>query len=131
MKLKTLLVINAILLGFFGFTPLLAPEASAAPYGITLDPVSKHLNQLLGAVYLGFAVLAWMARKVTAPDAIQAILLAFFISYGISMIVTIIDVLSGLGNALGWSSVALYLLMLLGFGYYLLVKPALPDEQLS
>ncbi len=124
MKLKTLLVINAILLGFFGFISLLAPEASATPYGLTLDPLSKHLNQLLGAFFLGFAVLAWMARKVTAPDAIRAILLAFFLSYSIAMIVTIIDVLSGLGNALGWSSVAIYLLMLLGFGYFLFVKPS-------
>ena len=124
MKLKTLLVINAILLGFFGLTSLLVPEASATPYGLTLDPLSKHLNQLLGAFFLGLAVLAWMARKVTAPDAIRAILLAFFFSYSIAMIVTIIDVLSGLGNALGWSSVAIYLLMLLGFGYFLFVKPS-------
>jgi hypothetical protein len=124
MKFKTLLVINAILLGFFGLTSLLAPEASATPYGVTLDPLSKHLNQLLGAFFLGLAVLAWMARRVTAPDAIRAILLAFIISYSIAMIVTIIDVLSGLGNALGWSSVAIYLLMLLGFGYFLFVKPS-------
>lgn len=124
MKLKTLLVINAILLGFFGFISLLAPEASATPYGVTLDPLSKHLTQLLGAFYLGFAVLAWMARKVTDSNALRAILLAFFISYSIAMIVTIIDVLSGLGNALGWSSVALYLLLLLGFGYFLFVKPS-------
>ena len=123
MKLKTLLIINAVLLGFFGLTSLLAPTASATMYGVTLDPVSKHLNQLLGAFYLGLAVLAWMARKVTDPNALRAILLAFFITYSIAMIVTIIDVLSGLGNALGWSSIALYLLLLLGFGYFLFVRP--------
>jgi hypothetical protein len=124
MKLKTLLVINAILLGLLGLASLLAPEASATPYGLTLDPLSKHLNQTLGAFFLGLAVLSWMSRNVTAPDAIRAILLAFFISYSIAMIIAIIDILSGLGNALGWSSVAIYLLLLLGFGYYLFVKPS-------
>ena len=124
MKLKTILVINAILLGLFGLTSLLAPEASATPYGLTLDPLSKHLNQVLGAFFLGFAVLSWMSRKVTDSNALRAILLAFFISYSIAMIIGIIDILSAVGNAVGWSSVALYLLLLLGFGYYLFVKPS-------
>ena len=124
MKLKTILVINAILLGLIGLTSLLAPEASATPYGLTLDPVSKHLNQILGAFFLGLAVLSWMSRKVTDSNALRAILLAFFISYSIAMIIGVIDILSAVGNAVGWSSVALYLLLLLGFGYYLFVKPS-------
>jgi hypothetical protein len=124
MKLKTILVINAILLGLFGLTSLLAPEASATPYGLTLDPLSKHLSQVLGAFFLGLAVLSWMSGKVTDSNALRAILLAFFISYLISIIISIIDILSGLGNAFGWSSVVLYLLLLIGFGYYLFVKPS-------
>ena len=124
MKLKTLLVINAILLVLFGFPSILAPEALVKPYGVTLDPVAKHNVQTLGAYYLGLAVLSWMARKVTDSNALRAILLAFFISYLISMIISILDILSGLGNAFGWSSVVLYLLLLIGFGYYLFVKPS-------
>jgi hypothetical protein len=133
MKLKTLLVINAILLGFFGLTQTLIPAATAATYGATLDPVAKHNLQTLGAYYLGLAVLSWMARKVTDSNALRAILLAFFISYSIAMIIGIIDLLAIPFNALAWSNILLYLLLLIGFGYYLFVKPsaALPDEQLS
>ena len=124
MKLKTILVINAILLGLFGLTSLLAPEASATPYGLTLDPLSKHLNQVLGAFWLGLAVLSWMSRKVTDSNALRAILLAFFISYSIATIIGIIDLLSVPWNALGWSNIVLYLLLISGFGYYLFVKPS-------
>ena len=124
MKLKTILVINAILLGLFGLASLFAPEASAAPYGLTLDPLSKHLNQLLGAFFLGLAVLSWMSRKVTDSNAQRAILLAFFISYSIATIIGIIDLLSVPWNALGWSNIVLYLLLISGFGYYLFVKPS-------
>ena len=125
MKLKTILVINAILLGLFGLIQLFTPDALAAGYGVTLDPVAKHNIQNLGALYLGLAVLSWMARKITDAYALRAILLAFFISYSITMIIGIID-LSRLGsvNVAGWSTVALYLLLLLGFGYYLFVKPS-------
>ena len=123
MKLKTILVINAILLVLFAFPSIFAAEALAKPYGVTLDPVAKHNVQTLGAFYLGLAVLSWMSRNVTDSNAIRAILLAFFITYSVSMIIGIIDMLSGLGNAAGWSSVVIYLLLLLGFGYYLFVKP--------
>ena len=124
MKLKTLLVINAILLVLFGFPSILAPEALAKPYGVTLDPVAKHNVQTLGAYYLGLAVLSWMARKVTDSNALRAILLAFFISYSIATIIGIIDLLSVPWNALGWSNIVLYLLLISGFGYYLFVKPS-------
>jgi len=124
MKLKTLLVINAILLGFFGLTQTLMPAATAAPLGITLDPVAKHNVQTLGAYYLGLAVLAWMTRNVTDSYSLRAILLAFFISYSIATIIGIIDLLSVPWNALGWSNIVLYLLLISGFGYYLFVKPS-------
>jgi len=124
MKLKTILVINAFILGFFGLTQTLIPTTTAAPYGVTLDPVAKHNVQSLGAYYLGLAVLSWMSRKVTDSNALRAILLAFFISYSIATIIGIIDLLSVPWNALGWSSIVLYLLLISGFGYYLFVKPS-------
>jgi len=101
MKLKTILVINAFILGFFGLTQTLIPTTTAAPYGVTLDPVAKHNVQSLGAYYLGLAVLSWMSRKVTDSNALRAILLAFFISYSIATIIGIIDLLSVPWNALG------------------------------
>jgi len=124
MKLKTILVINAIILVIFGIPSLFTPDALAAGYGVTLDSVGKHNVQNLGALYLGLAVLSWMAGKITDAYALRAISLSFFISYGITMIIGIID-LSALGgfNAPGWSSIAIYLLLVLGFGYYLFMKP--------
>ena len=61
MKLNTLMVINAILATVFGCAFVLAPTATGTLYGVTLDPVSKHLAQLLGAAYLGIGVVTWMA----------------------------------------------------------------------
>lgn len=124
MKLNTLMVINAILATVFGCAFVLAPTATGTLYGVTLDPVSKHLAQLLGAAYLGIGVVTWMARKAAASDALRAIVLAYFISNSIAFIVALINQLASVGNALGWSSVAIYLLLALGYAYFQFVKPS-------
>ena len=124
MKLNTLLVINAILAVVFGLAFLLAPTATSTLYGNTLDPVSKYLGQLLGAAFIGVGIVTWMARKAAASDALRAIVLAYFIANSISFIVALINQLAGVVNALGWSSVAIYLLFALGYAYFQFVKPS-------
>jgi len=43
-------------------------------------------------------------------------------------VVALINQLSGLVNALGWSTVALYLLFALGYGYFQFKKPDTATE---
>jgi hypothetical protein len=124
MKLSTLMVINAILAVVFGLAFLLAPTATSTLYGNTLDPVSKYLGQLLGAAFIGVGIVTWMARKAAASDALRAIVLGYFIANSISFIVALINQLAGVVNAVGWSSVALYLLFALGYAYFQFVKPS-------
>jgi len=125
MKLSTLLVINAILAVVFGLAFVLAPDATGTLYGVTGDdPVSTYLAQLLGAAFIGVGVVTWMARKAAASDALQAVVLAYFISNSIAFVVALINQLAGVVNALGWLSVALYLLLALGYAYFQFVKPS-------
>jgi len=127
MKLNTLLVINAILAVVFGLAFVLAPTATGTLYGVGVtpqDPVSKYLAQLLGAAFIGVVVVTWMARKAAASDALRAIVLAYFISNSIAFIVALIAQLAGVVNALGWFSVAIYLLLALGYAYFHFVKPS-------
>ena len=52
---------------------------------------------------------------------------AIVVGYGtgttIGFIVALLAQLSGVMNAFGWSAVGIYLLLALGYGYFLLVKP--------
>jgi hypothetical protein len=43
--------------------------------------------------------------------------------FGIGFVVALIGQLSGLVNALGWLTVALYFFLAIGFGYHALKKP--------
>ena len=82
------------------------------------------MGRLFGSALIGFALLTWMARNATDSDARRAIVLALFISECIGFIVTLIGQINNVVNVLGWSSVAIYLLLALGFGYFQFFKNA-------
>ncbi len=82
------------------------------------------MGQLFGAALIGFAALTWTARNATDSDAGRAILLALFVADAIGFAVALIGQLGGIVNALGWSTVVIYLVLALGFGYFRFAKQA-------
>lgn len=124
MKLKTLMTINAIVAIVFGVAFVIVPTQAYSLYDITADEQLIYMGQLFGAALIGFALLTWMARNATDSDARKAIVLALFISNGIGFVVALIGQLGNVVNAFGWSTVAIYLLLALGFGYFQFFKPA-------
>ncbi|MBA7573436.1 hypothetical protein ES708_15233 [subsurface metagenome] len=124
MKLKTLMIINAIVAIVFGVTFVIVPAQAYSLYDITANEQLVYMGQLFGAALIGFALLTWMARNATDSDARRAIVLALFIADGIGFVVALIGQLSNVVNAFGWSTVAIYLLLALGFGYFQFFKPA-------
>jgi hypothetical protein len=71
---------------------------------------------------MGNLMLTWFARNSQESEARWSIVLALFVYDAIGFIVTLISILSGTLNSLGWLVVALYLFLALGFGYFLLPK---------
>ncbi len=123
MKLKTLFIIHAIIALFFGIVFVFAPAATLAPYGVTTNATGLSLGRLLGAAYLGFAVIAWCARNTEESAARQAIVLGFFLGFTAGFGASLYSQLNGVANALGWANVGIYLLLALGYGYFRLAKP--------
>jgi hypothetical protein len=123
MKLSNLLVVSAVISAAFGVAFLVASGPVAAIYGITLDKAGMVVAQLFGAALVAFAVLNWFARNVTDPDARQALVLSNLVGLVIGFVVLLIAQLGGIANALGWSTVAIYLLLALGFAYIQFMRP--------
>ena len=124
MKFSTWLTIAAVVAVVFGLAFVLVTGPLLSVYGITLDKAGTLVAQLFGASLLGFAVLNWFARGVTDREARQAILLANLASDAVGFVMALIGQLAGVANALGWSTVALYLLLALGFAYFQFMKPS-------
>jgi len=124
MKLSTMFIIYAVVSAIFGFTFVFVPETALAFYGITLSPGGITIARLFGAALLEFALLSWFVRNAGDSEARKAIILAIFVGEAVGFVVALFGQLSGVVNALGWSTVAVYLLLALGFGYFQFIKPS-------
>lgn len=124
MKLNTLMTVNAVIAGVFGLAFVAVPARVLSIYGVTAGAQFAYVAQLFGAALLGFALLTWVARNAGDSEARSAIILALFVSDAIGFVIALIAQLRNVVNAVGWSTVVIYLLLALGFGYFQLKKPA-------
>ena len=124
MKIGNLLVVNAVIACVFGLGFVFAPAKVLAQYGLTVDAGFGLVAQLFGAALLGYAILTWSARKAGDSDARRAIVLALFVSNAVGFVLALMAQLKGLVNTLGWSTVAIYLVLALGFAYFQFTKPS-------
>ena len=130
MKLTTFLIINAIIAVVFGLGFVLFPGQVTSLYGPEASAPLEYVGQLFGAALLAFAALTWFARNAPDSEARRAILLALFVGDSVGFVVALIGQLGGVMNALGWSTVAIYLLLAIGFYYFRFVaKPEATDVE--
>jgi len=124
MKFSTLMSIKAVICLFFGVGEVLLPTTLMSYYGATLDPGGAFMAQLFGSAFILLGLLLWLMRNTTEVSTVKAFSMSLFIGDAVGFVVSLIAVLNGVVNALGWTTVALYLLIGLGFGYFWLNPPA-------
>ena len=107
----------------FGAGGLVVPQMMATAFGAGLDPMGMALARLASASYIGFAVLAWLARDLTDPSAWRAVAGADAIAWALGALVLMVAILSGLGDARAWALVALQVLFALAWSL-VLVRPS-------
>ncbi len=123
MKLSTFMPIAAVIALGFGLAFILVPTQTMSLYGVVLEEAGQWLGRYLGSAFIGIAVLNWSARKAPEGEALRAVVLGDFVLSVTGLIVAVLDVIYGSGNALVWSTVVLYLFLTLGFGYFQFAKP--------
>lgn len=122
MKYRTMMIIKAIVCLCFGPLLLLVPGWLLNFLGSSYGPGAALTAREYGAALIGMLLLTWLARNAEASVARCAIIWHFFVYDAIALVVTLIILLSGGLNILGWGIVAIYLFFTLGFGYLLLPK---------
>lgn len=123
MNIKNLFMINAIVALVFGVVFVLIPEQALAQYGITMPKAGLLMARLFGAALLAIGVVSWFAQSM-GSDAQSGIMLAIIVGNGAGFIVSLLAQLDKVPNNLGWSTVAIYLLLGLGFAYFKFMKPS-------
>jgi hypothetical protein len=116
MNTRTVLTLSAVVAVIFALGLLLMPAFMGTLYGTGTSPNQLLLARLFGAALLGFGVINWAARDMDY-SALRPIILGNLVGDVVGFIVCVQGTLAGVMNSTGWLSVALYLLLALGFGY--------------
>jgi hypothetical protein len=83
MKLKTIMIIKAIVCITLGIPILLAPKFAYSLFGLALTPEGMFVAREYGASLIGNFLLTWFARDVQDPLSRRAILLGMTFYNGI------------------------------------------------
>lgn len=118
MQLRTLLTIKGLLALGFGLGFLLLPAFTLGLYGGATDAIGIILTRFFGAALVEVGVVFLVGRDVAEGIARRALVLGGFVGSAAGLIVALMGQLAGHFNALGWSTVAIYGLLLVGFGSF-------------
>lgn len=122
MDIKRMFALNTVIAALFGFAFLAIPEPLTRLYGVQLTDELAYVARLFGAALLTLAALTWSARGITQAAARRSIAVALFVGDAAGLVAAILGQAAGVLNAFGWSSVAIYVVLTLGYGYFLFVE---------
>jgi len=118
MKLKTLFIVNAVILGSSGILAVLLPARVCSIYGVDINPEVMMMAQYAGLGSIAVALVAWFSRKVRDSNALRGITLALLMTYAVGAIISVQNTISGV-IAFGWPIVVLYTVLAIAYAYFL------------
>lgn len=123
MKLKGLFIVTAVISIMFGVAFVIIPTELYSLYGIQSGPELNFIGQLFGSALIAIGLISWQSRNAADSYARRAIVSSFFIADAVGFVVALIGQLNNVVNALGWTTVAIYFFLALGFAYFQSSKP--------
>lgn len=126
MTTNTLMISSSIILGILGTILTFLPDEVISEIRITSNLISTFSFQLLGALYLGFALLNWMSKESLIGGIYnKPIVVGNFMHFGVgalALIKTISNIKPHLGIAI--SITVIYALFAILFAYVFRTNPS-------
>jgi len=123
MKLSTFLMIAAVVALVYALGLILMPAFMASTYGLGTSASEILLSRFFGVELLVLGLIVWLAKDLTG-DSVRPIITGNLIGNAVGTIIALMGTLSGVMNSVGWSAVAVYFLLALGFAYFQFMAPA-------
>ncbi len=124
MSTKPLMILSALFMAVLGVAASFLPQEIAAHYGIRADFHAVLLLQIVGALYLGFAILNWMAKDVLIGGIYSRPLgLGNFLHFAVVSIVLLKAITAGFRPPEILVATAIYSFIAIGFGRVLFTSP--------
>ena len=123
MTLTNLFRLHALLATIYALSLVLAPKVvigllSNKPLG----GVATDITRLFGAALVLIAIVTWTASRMSDTATRRTIALGLFVYTTLGLVITLPGQFKGTWGAFGWSSIVTYLIFVIGYGYFLLVR---------
>lgn len=115
MRPATLFLVASLLALVFGAGFLAAPAGVLQLYGASTDPSTVLLSRFFGVALLQLGLSVYLLRNVREASTVSALALGGTVSSACGALVALQGVMNGITNALGWSTVGIYTLLLVGY----------------
>ena len=117
MKLSHVFIFNTLAALGYAAGLLIIPVTIMTWHGIAYDASTILMARYFGVALLGIGLVTWSARNSDDSNARDAITSGLPISYIAGFVLSLQSTLAGQMNALGWLPVAVYFLLIVGYGY--------------
>jgi hypothetical protein len=124
MRPNTVFLAGGVLGLAFGLSFLLIPATVLPFYGIPVEPSIVLMSRFFGVALFHLGMALYLLRDVREPAIQRALATAGLAGSAAGLAVALMGVLGGLVNALGWSTVAIYAVLLLGYLTCMRARPA-------
>jgi len=111
-------ILEAAVDALFGIPLIVATGFLLSIYGISTDSSGTFLGQFLGAVFIGFGLLNWYARKWADSDARSIVIRVNFVTTALGFLVALNFQLQPGGGVRSWAFVVLTAAFGLAWGYF-------------
>ena len=118
-QLRTLLLIAGLIALGFGLGFLLAPRPLLALYGVAGDPSVVLMGRFFGAALVQLGLVLYLIRNVGDIRTQRGVVIGSFLGSVAGLVVALTGQFWGVVNQFGWSTVAIYALLTLGYGSYM------------
>lgn len=114
MKLKSLLIINAVVLGASGVSALFFPSFVLSMYGVESGTAASLMAQYSGLGSIAIGLITWFFRNTEDQKSQKALVIALIITFVTGTVLSVIGTLSGVMK-IGWVVVGIYLIFAIGY----------------
>ncbi len=118
MKVYVFLSVKAVISLIFAVLFLFLPEVSAGWFGLEIAGAGSMLLQLVGAFFLGIALISFFSARSEAALTIRNVMLSFSILDTLAFFITLFGQLNGLMNGAGILFIILWALFAVGAWVY-------------
>jgi len=118
-RLRSLLLLAGVIALGFGLGFLFLPRAMLGLYGVAADPPIVLVSRFFGAALVQLGLVLYLIRDVGDIRTQRGVVIGSFLGSLAGLVVALTGQFWGVVNQLGWSTVAIYGLLTLGYGSFM------------